>query len=78
MPPSRLALFLADPRRYAHQVDRLNSKYLRTGRLQELTQEGVSLARFVEEKATLCRALAQEGAEGAYRMEPASTHEGRL
>lgn len=62
---------LADPRRYASQIDRLHRRYAASRALYALEQRGVSLASVSLHRDAVARRLARAVADGAYRLGPA-------
>lgn len=62
---------LGDRRRYERQIDRLHSKHLLTRQMYELQQDGVSLARVVQNRTRAARVLASTVARGRYLSAPA-------
>ena len=61
---------LSDQSRYIKAVERIYDKYLTSGRVQELRQEGVSLAAFYNDRTNLCRILAKSVSDGHYALTP--------
>ncbi|MEN8205736.1 MAG: reverse transcriptase domain-containing protein [Pseudomonadota bacterium] len=65
--------FLADPRGYRDQIDRLHVKFAHRGLLYELTQDGVPFASIVFNREKVARILAKEVSSGKYELQPAET-----
>src|ERR671928_138632 len=63
---------LADPRRYATQIDRLHHKHLFDGAMYRMRQDGVSLASVVLHRDAVARRLAGAVAAGDYQLHPAT------
>jgi Reverse transcriptase (RNA-dependent DNA polymerase) len=66
---------LADPRRYEREIERLHQKHLFSGRLYELEQEGVSLARLIQRRSKAAKVLARSVGRGEYRLQPGVVRE---
>jgi hypothetical protein len=63
---------LNDPSRYEYQIERLHRRYLLSDRLDELKQDGVSLARIIQRRRKVARLLSHAVARGEYCSEPAT------
>jgi hypothetical protein len=71
-------LLFGDARRYQQAIERLYQKYQKTGRVQELLQDGASLAQFHSDRARLSKILAKAVVSGDYRFCPARLKTAKL
>ncbi len=62
---------LSDRRRYERQIERLHKRYLFSGQLYELQQEGVSLASVIHHQSKVAKLIATTVARGDYHFKPA-------
>jgi hypothetical protein len=66
----RWSVEVARTSRYRKQIDLMHARYVGTGRIHELTHDGVAFASVVQDQAAVARMLARTVGRGRYQPSP--------